>query len=126
MTLFVRSVLDYLLVEPRETASERANMKHIITFITAALLMGCASEPNYLGDYSLTLPKDLITLKLASDGSFILAEEGRDNAVGTWKEKGDFLICEGTAKKDSALITVKFNRATLKLISLAKNGNELH
>ena len=83
-----------------------------------------SAEPDYLGDYSLTLPKDIITLKLASDGSFILAEEGRDNAVGTWKEKGDFLICEGTAKKDSALITVKFNRATLKLISLAKNGNE--
>ena len=42
MTLFMRSVLNYLLVEPRETASEMANMKHIITFITAALLMACS------------------------------------------------------------------------------------
>ena len=83
-----------------------------------------SAEPDYLGNYSLTLPKERITLNLASDGSFILAGLGGSNVVGTWKEKGNFLVCEGTPKKDSARITVKFNKATLKLISLAKNGRE--
>ena len=83
-----------------------------------------SAEPDYLGNYSLTLPKERITLNLASDGSFILAGLGGSNVVGTWKEKGNFLVCEGRPKKDSARITVKFNKATLKLISLAKNGRE--
>ena len=83
-----------------------------------------SAEPDYLGNYSLTLPKERITLKLVPGGSFILAGLGGSNVVGAWKEKGNFLGCEGTPKKDSARITVKFNKVTLKLISLAKNGRE--
>ena len=83
-----------------------------------------SAEPDYLGNYSLTLPKERITLKLVPGGSFILAGLGGGDAVGRWKEKGNFLVCEGTPKKDSARITVKFNKVTLKLISLAKNGRE--
>ena len=47
-----------------------------------------SAESDYLGNYSLTLPKERITLNLASDGSFILAGLGGSNVVGTWKEKG--------------------------------------
>ena len=83
-----------------------------------------SAEPDYLGDYSLTLPKDRITLKLASDGSFMLAGLGRDNVVGAWKEDGELLVCEGSPKQDSDRVTVMFDKATLKLISLARNGRE--
>ena len=34
------------------------------------------------------------------------------------------LVCEGSPKQDSARITLKFDKASLKLISLAKNGRE--
>ena len=83
-----------------------------------------SAEPGYSGDYSLTLPKDRIAVKLASDGSFILAGLGRDNVAGAWKEKGELLVCEGSTKQDSDRVTVIFDKATLKLISLARNGRE--
>ena len=83
-----------------------------------------SAEPGYSGDYSLTLPKDRIAVKLASDGSFILAGLGRDNVVGAWKEKEELLVCEGSTKQDSDRVTVIFDKATLKLISLARNGRE--
>ena len=83
-----------------------------------------SAEPDYLGDYSLTLPKERITLKLVPGGSFILAGLGGGDAVGRWKEEGNFLVCEATTEKRPITITIKFNKKTLKLISLAKNGRE--
>ena len=71
-------------------------MKKIITTIAVVILVGCGPAPStesaYLGDYSLTLQKETITLKLGSDDSFSLAGLGRENIVGAWKEKGDLLV----------------------------------
>ena len=75
-------------------------MKYIIIFITAALLMGCASEPNYSGSYILTVGGGSVRFELKPDGSFIGSPEGEDkDAVGTWKVEEDLLVCEGTIEK---------------------------
>lgn len=59
-------------------------MKYIITFITAALLMGCASEPNYSGSYLLTIQEITIRLELKPNGSFIgIHRVAIDEVVGT-------------------------------------------
>jgi len=101
-------------------------MKYIIIFITAALLMGCASEPDYSGSYILTVGGGSVRFELKSDGSFIGSPEGEDkDAVGTWKVEGDLLVCEGTIAKSSDQLTVKFNKTTFELISLAENGKEV-
>ena len=101
-------------------------MKHLVlTTIAAVLLVGCASEPEYSGSYSLTVEGTTIRFQLKSDGSFIGSPEGvNDDAVGTWKVEGDLLVCEGTTAKNSNQITVKFDKTTFKLISLAENGEE--
>ena len=101
-------------------------MKYIIIFITAALLMGCASEPNYSGSYILTVGGGSVRFELKPDGSFIGSPEGEDkDAVGTWKVEGDLLVCEGTIAKSSDQLTIKFNKTTFELISLAENGKEV-
>ena len=88
-------------------------------------MVGCASEPEYSGSYSLTVEGTTIRFQLKSDGSFIGSPEGvNDDAVGTWKVEGDLLVCEGTTAKNSNQITVKFDKTTFKLISLAENGEE--
>jgi ankyrin repeat protein len=102
-------------------------MKHLLlTTIAAVLLVACASEPEYSGSYSLTVVEGTaIRFQLKSDGSFIGSPEGvNDDAVGTWKVEGDLLVCEGTTTKNSDQITVKFDKTTFKLISLAENGEE--
>ena len=103
-------------------------MKQILlTTIAAVLLVGCASEPEYSGSYSLTVVEGTaIRFQLKSDGLFIGSPEGvNDDAVGTWKVEGDLLVCEGTlANNNSKQITVKFDKSTFKLISLAENGEE--
>jgi len=89
------------------------------------MLVACASEPEYSGSYSLTVEGTAIRFQLKSDGSFIGSPEGvNDDAVGTWKVEGDLLVCEGTTTKNSDQITVKFDKTTFKLISLAENGEE--
>ena len=40
------------------------------------------------------------------------------------KVEGDLLVCEGTTTKNPGQITVKFDKTTFKLISLAENGEE--
>jgi hypothetical protein len=101
-------------------------MKHLLlTTIAAVLMVGCASEPEYSGSYSLTDEGTTIRFQLKSDGSFIGSPEGvNDDAVGTWKVEGDLLVCEGTTAKNSNQITVKFDKTTFKVISLAENGEE--
>ena len=101
-------------------------MKHLLlTTIAAVGLVACASEPEYSGSYSLTVEGTTIRFQLKSDGSFIGSPEGvNDDAVGTWKVEGDLLVCEGTTAKNSNQITVKFDKTTFKLISLAENGEE--
>ena len=101
-------------------------MKHLLlTTIAAVLLVGCASEPEYSESYSLTVEGTTIRFQLKSDGSFIGSPEGvNDDAVGTWKVEGDLLVCEGTTARNSNQITVKFDKTTFKLISLAENGEE--
>ena len=97
----------------------------LLTTIVAVLLVACASEPEYSGSYSLTVEGTTIRFQLKSDGSFIGSPEGvNDDAVGTWKVEGDLLVCEGTTAKNSNQITVKFDKTTFKLISLAENGEE--
>ena len=73
-----------LLPELRETAKEKQNMKYIITFIATALLMGCASEPNYSGSYLLTIKEMTIRLELKPNGSFVgIHRVAIDEVVGT-------------------------------------------
>ena len=99
-------------------------MKYIITFITAALLMGCASEPNYSGSYLLTIQEITIRLELKPDGSFVGSPQGdSDEVVGTWKVEGELLVCEGTTTANSNQITIKFNKET-KLDSIKENGRD--
>ena len=101
-------------------------MKKIITTIAVALLMGCESAPNYSGSYILTVGRGSVRFELKPDGSFIGSPEGEnDDAVGTWKVEGDLLVCEGTTTKDSDQLTIKFNKTTFELISLAENGEEV-
>ena len=101
-------------------------MKHLLlTTIAAVVLVGCVSEPEYSGSYSLTVEGGTIRFQLKSDGSFIGSPEGvNDDVVGTWKIEGDLLVCEGTTTENSQQITVKFDKTTFKLISLAENGKE--
>jgi hypothetical protein len=101
-------------------------MKNILITIVAVVLVACASEPEYSGSYSLTVVEGTaFRFQLKSDGSFIGSPEGvNDDAVGTWKVEGDLLVCEGTTTKNSDQITVKFDKTTFKLISLAENGEE--
>ena len=106
-------------------SERKINMKTLITTIAAVLLVGCASEPEYSGSYSLTVEGTTIRFQLKSDGSFIGSPEGvNDDVVGTWKIEGDLLVCEGTTTENSQQITVKFDKTTFKLISLAENGEE--
>ena len=57
----------------------------LITTIAVALLLGCASEPDYSGSYILTLGGGSVRFELKPDGSFIGSPEGEDkDAVGTW------------------------------------------
>jgi hypothetical protein len=127
MRRIIGFVIGYLLNRGKPPTKGKT-MKKIITTIAVVILVGCGPAPStesaYLGDYSLTLPKETITLKLGSDDSFSLAGLGRENIVGAWKEKGDLLVCEGSTKQDSDRITLKFDKQTFKLISLAKNGRE--
>ena len=114
-----------LLPELRETAKEKQNMKYIITFIATALLMGCASEPNYSGSYLLTIKEMTIRLELKPDGSFVGSPQGdSDEVVGTWKVEGELLVCEGTTTAHSNQITIKFNKETFKLDSIKENGRD--
>ena len=103
-------------------------MKSILVSIVAiVLLAGCGSEPNYSGIYTLTSGQVDLELELKPDGSFIgTNEKDEDNkATGSWKVEGDLLVCEGTlANNNSKQITVKFDKSTFKLISLAENGKE--
>jgi len=88
--------------------------------------MGCESAPNYSGSYILTVGRGSVRFELKPDGSFIGSPEGEnDDAVGTWKVEGDLLVCEGTTTKDSDQLTIKFNKTTFELISLAENGEEV-
>ena len=88
--------------------------------------MGCASEPDYSGSYILTVGGGSVRFELKPDGSFIGSPEGEDkDAVGTWKVEGDLLVCEGTIAKSSDQLTIKFNKTTFELISLAENGEEV-
>ncbi len=101
-------------------------MKKTITTIAVALLMGCESAPDYSGSYILTVGRGSVRFELKPDGSFIGSPEGEnDDAVGTWKVEGDLLVCEGTTTKDSDQLTIKFNKTTFELISLAENGEEV-
>ncbi|MCS5612952.1 MAG: ankyrin repeat domain-containing protein [Candidatus Poribacteria bacterium] len=97
----------------------------LIVIVAAVVLVACASVPEYSGSYSLTVEGTTIRFQLKSDGSFIGSPEGvNDDAVGTWKVEGDLLVCEGTTAKNSNQITVKFDKTTFKVISLAENGEE--
>ena len=101
-------------------------MKKIITTIAVALLMGCESAPDYSGSYILTVGRGSIRFELKPDGSFIGSPKGENNdAVGTWKVEGDLLVSEGTTTKGSDQLTIKFNKTTYKLISIAENGEEV-
>ena len=88
--------------------------------------MGIASEPDYSGSYILTVGGGSVRFELKPDGSFIGSPEGEnDDAVGTGKVEGELLVCEGTTTKDSDQLTIKFNKTTFELISLAENGEEM-
>ena len=96
-------------------------MKHIlITTIVAVLLVGCGSERKHSGLYTLEIDGRSLSVELKSDNSFIGTPSGQedDRGIGTWKEAGDLLICEGKAEKSSKKITLKINKNTLKLIAL--------
>ena len=102
-------------------------MKHLLlTTIAAVLVVGCGSEPNYSGNYTLNVDGKSLSLELKPDGSFIVMAEGMtdDAAVGTWKVEGDLLVCEGTTEKDSEKIVIKSNKTTLKITSISINGRE--
>jgi len=104
--------------------------KFLLITIAAVVLVGCGeSKPEYSGSYSLTIGGTSIRFQLKSDGTFIGSPEDvpegvNDDAVGTWKVEGDLLVCEGTITENPRQITVKFDKTTFKLISLAENGQE--
>jgi len=102
-------------------------MKHLLlTTIAAVLVVGCGSEPNYSGNYTLNVDGKSLSLELKPDGSFIVMAEGMtdDAAVGTWKVEGDLLVGEGASKRTKREMVMKFNKTTLKLTSLSLNGRE--
>jgi hypothetical protein len=79
-------------------------MKHLLlTTIAAVLVVGCGSEPNYSGNYTLTLleldggtvgqGKLTLSVELKPDGSFIATppDNMRDKAIGSWKVEGGLL-----------------------------------
>jgi hypothetical protein len=95
------------------------------------LLVGCGSEPNYSGNYSLNLEYMKLDLELKRDSSFIAGSSiDRDSSlVGNWKVEGDLLICEGTSKiklnvAANKKTIIKFHKNTLEVISLIDGGKE--
>jgi len=101
-------------------------MKYLITAIAAILLTGCVSTPDHSGTYTLSYPNRAVTmtLQLKPDGSFtytrISRGNGRDDpAIGSWKVKGELLVCKGTTVKSSQNLIFKFNKTSRKLISIS-------
>jgi len=84
------------------------------------------SEANYSGNYYLTIQGITLNLELKIDGSFIgkASTDKGDDVLGSWVVKGDLLICEGMTKNTKTKIGIKFNKTTLKLVSLSENGKE--
>jgi hypothetical protein len=92
-------------------------------------------EPNYSGNYTLTLleldggtvgqGKLTLSVELKPDGSFIGTPQGEehDKAIGSWIVEGGLLVCEGSTKRREKIV-IKFNKMTLKLISLSSRGRE--
>ena len=72
----------------------------LISLVSAVPLMGCGSEPDYSGNYSLNLEFMKIDSELKCDSSFIAisSQEKGNSLVGNWKAEGDLLIYEGTSK----------------------------
>tara|TARA_B110000444_G_C18442162_1_gene411774 strand:- start:97 stop:330 length:234 start_codon:yes stop_codon:yes gene_type:complete len=72
----------------------------LISIVSAVPLMGCGSESDYSGNYSLNLEFMKIDLELKRDSSFIAisSQEKGNSLVGNWKVEGDLLIYEGTSK----------------------------
>ena len=105
-------------------------MKSILVSIVAAVvLVGCGSEPNYSGNYTFDIDgeSESLSLELKPDGSFMGTPSDKldDKAIGTWKVEGDLLVCEGTTtEKRPEKIVIKFNKTTLKVISISINGRE--
>ena len=102
-------------------------MKHLLlTTIAAVLLVGCGNpEANYSGNYTLDIESKSNSLELKPDGSFIGTREGSLNnkIIGSWKVEEDLLVCEGITEKSSEKIGIKFNKTTLKVISLSADGS---
>ena len=93
---------------------------------TGAELKAGGSEANYSGNYYLTIQGITLNLELKIDGSFIgkASTDKGDDVLGSWVVKGDLLICEGMTKNTKTKIGIKFNKTTLKLVSLSENGKE--
>ena len=103
-------------------------MKHLLlTTIAAVVLVGCGSEPNYSGNYTLGPAGEQLAVELKPDGSFIGTPQDKpdEHAIGSWEVEGDLLVCEGTTtEKRPEKIVIKFNKTTLKVISISINGRE--
>ena len=93
---------------------------------TGEELKADGSEANYSGNYYLTIQGITLNLELKIDGSFIgkASTDKGDDVLGSWVVKGDLLICEGMTKNTKTKIGIKFNKTTLKLVSLSENGKE--
>ena len=119
-------------------------MKHIlITTIAAVVLAGCgesqqstptpeaktvkpaAEATDHSGTYTLSIDDSTFTIELKPDGSFIGTPQGEedDRVIGSWKDEGNLLVCEGTQKSSPKKIVLKL-KTTLELTSMTVDGED--
>tara|TARA_B100000378_G_scaffold261585_1_gene243049 strand:+ start:303 stop:749 length:447 start_codon:yes stop_codon:yes gene_type:complete len=132
MSDFHKTPLDYAKIESWAHPEVKAVKRQISDLLrkhggkTGAELKADGSEANYSGNYYLTIQGITLNLELKIDGSFIgkASTDKGDDVLGSWVVKGDLLICEGMTKNTKTKIGIKFNKTTLKLVSLSENGKE--
>ena len=102
-------------------------MKHLLlTTIAAVVLVGCGAKPNYSGVYTLDIDsKGTLLLELKPDSSFIGTPQGEedDRVIGSWKDEGNLLVCEGTQISSPKKIVLKL-KTTLELTSMTVDGED--
>ena len=88
-----------------------------------------SKTPDDSGNYIMSEPGTLggvFSLTLKPDGSFhgvtVTPRAKGDPIIGSWKVEGEFLILEGTNKKDSEVTKIKFNKTTGKVVSVNLGG----
>ena len=104
--------------------------------VLAALLVGCGGGgegSGHAGTYAMTVKmqgeEKQLRFELKSDNTFtavpyVNGEKMDESVSGTWKVEGDDIVSTGKDDKDGEEVGFKFNKDTLKLSAMTKDGED--